>query len=216
MPSLYESAWHIPATPWLANAAFLLILGMSRGPRRGLFALLAIAIALDAWLNGALTPLGRASPSVRTAVSLFFVLAGDFRYFAVSDLVAGDKGRSLARALGLAFVVPVVALPLRLLDAPERVLWLAYEGAFVVFALVLRAVLWPRWLGARSAPPEAVRAVRALTTFQIVQYGLWALADVLLLADLGVGWLLRLVPNTLYYAVFVPFAWWWTAEARPR
>lgn len=217
MQTLYDSAWHIPFSAWLPALAFLVVLARApaRAPRRGLFAALAVLIALDAWLNGALTPLASAPGSVRTAVGLAFVLVGDFRYFYVAERLAGGA-HAFRRAALLTAVVPVLALPLRLLDVPERVLWLAYEGAFVVFAVVLRSRLWPTWLGAREASPEAARAVRALTTFELAQYGLWASADVLLLAHVEAGWLVRLVPNLLYYAAFVPFAWWCASEVRER
>lgn len=211
MLTLYESAWHIPGTPWLVSLAFLALLVRSPGRRRGLFASLALVVALDAWLNGPLTPLGGASGAVKTTVALVFVLAGDFRYFLVAELAAGSGPGSWRRALLFTFVVPVVALPLRLLAVPERVLWLAYEGAFLLLAVFLRHRAWPRRLD--SAPQEATRAVMALTTFQIVQYALWAGADLMLLGGLEAGWLVRVLPNTLYYACFVPFAWWWLGEA---
>ncbi len=211
MGTLYESAWHIPGTPWLVSLAFLALLARSPAPRRGLFASLAALIALDAWLNGPLTPLASASGAVRTGVALVFVLAGDLRYFLVAELGAATGPGAWRRALLLTLVVPVVALPLRLLAVPERVLWLAYEVAFLVLALLLRQVVWPRRL--RAAPGEIARAVTALTTFQVAQYALWASADVMLLAGLEAGWLVRIVPNTMYYAAFVPFAWWWLGEA---
>jgi hypothetical protein len=41
-----------------------------------------------------------------------------------------------------------------------------------------------------------------------VYYALWAAADVLILAGVDAGWLLRCVPNQLYYGFTVPFVWW--------
>jgi hypothetical protein len=211
MASLYESPWHVPGTPWLVSLAFLAVLAASPGRRRGLFASLAILVAVDAWLNGPLTPLAGATAPVRTGVGLAFVLVGDFRYFLVAELAASGGAGAWRRALLFTFVVPLVALPVRLLDVPERVLWLVYETAFLVLALVLRHVVWPRRL--RGGSGDVTAAVRALTTFQVVQYGLWASADVMLLAGLDAGWLVRLVPNILYYGAFVPFAWWWLEGA---
>jgi hypothetical protein len=45
-----------------------------------------------------------------------------------------------------------------------------------------------------------------LTDFELVLYVGWALSDVVILVGHDVGYLFRLVPNVLYYAVFVPFA----------
>jgi hypothetical protein len=47
-----------------------------------------------------------------------------------------------------------------------------------------------------------------VASFEIVQYALWALADVLILSGMSWGFLLRIVPNSLYYAFFLPFVWW--------
>ena len=122
------------------------------------------------------------------------------------------RGRALARALGLTLVVPVLSIPLRIAHVPDRVQWLAYEVALFALTLLLRTVVWSRRAEPVGASPEARRAVRALTSFELLQYGLWATSDVLILAGVEAGWLLRLVPNTLYYAAFVRFAQWCWAE----
>ena len=51
------------------------------------------------------------------------------------------------------------------------------------------------------------RWMNGLSSFVTVQYLLWASADVMILSGLDMGYALRLVANTLYYAAFVPFAW---------
>jgi hypothetical protein len=41
-----------------------------------------------------------------------------------------------------------------------------------------------------------------------VYYALWALADVLILVGrLDAGWGLRVIPNQLYYALYLPFVY---------
>jgi len=39
-------------------------------------------------------------------------------------------------------------------------------------------------------------------------YALWAAADLLIVAGFDAGWAVRLVPNQLYYAWYVPFVYW--------
>ena len=57
--------------------------------------------------------------------------------------------------------------------------------------------------------PGVGLGLRRVLGYVAVYYALWASADVLILyGGLDVGWLLRVVPNQLYYAFFVPFAWW--------
>jgi hypothetical protein len=49
--------------------------------------------------------------------------------------------------------------------------------------------------------------VAALFGYAAAYYVLWLAADVLtVVAGLDVGWALRMVPNQLYYAFWVPFA----------
>lgn len=62
--------------------------------------------------------------------------------------------------------------------------------------------------GRPEAPPAALQAyLRAVTAYVAAYYGLWALADVLILTGVEGAWGLRALPNQLYYAFFVPFVW---------
>ncbi len=136
-------------------------------------------------MNGALTPLH--APAVKTAFALLFVLLGDFRFFYLLE-------KQLPRAVMLTFVVPVLVVPCRLLEVEERYLWLSYEVGFFLLAGVLSVL--------RKKPEQ-----QALIRFELVQYGLWIFADLVLLRGHDVGWAIRIVPNFLYYTLFLPFAW---------
>ena len=66
------------------------------------------------------------------------------------------------------------------------------------------------------------RYLRGLTTYAAVYYALWAGADVLIQwVGLDAGWALRVLPNQLYYAFWVPFAYFsffsrrWLSEPAP-
>ena len=55
---------------------------------------------------------------------------------------------------------------------------------------------------------EAGVTTLSVATYAAVYYALWATADVLIqVLDLDVGWALRVIPNQLYYAFYVPFAY---------
>lgn len=143
------------------------------------FVAFGFLIALDAWLNGGLTPLHE--PHLKTAVAVLFVMLGDFRFFYLVD-------RKLRQAIGRTLIVPVIALPFAL-KLPESYVWMIYElGVLVVAAFFLRRK-------------------RALAAFEMAQYGLWLLADLVILLGHDVGWGIRVIPNFLYYVVFLPFAW---------
>jgi mono/diheme cytochrome c family protein len=192
------------------------ILNWRRGPR-ALFALFGVVCALDAWLTGAWTPLAQDGVAM-TVASVTFVIAGDLRYFvfierALRDdhgavVVSGTRWGAWGAALLWSLVVPAVMQLARAAGVARlepRWTFLVYELAFFALAVVLRAVILPRRLAAKD---DATRAlVLRLTTFEIVQYGLWAAADVVLIfTKADVGHLLRMAPNLMYYAFFLPFA----------
>lgn len=161
-------------------------------------------------------------PALAGVSMLPFVLLGDFRVFLLLEAVA-DPGRPLARHLLAAaawtLFVPAVTAAVSLgwiaargpLPGPvadvlagatsSQALWLVYETAFVALATVLRQVVVPR------RRPRASRYLRAVLAYVLAYYGLWALADVAILAGFDQGWLLRMLPNQLYYGLFVPFAY---------
>ena len=149
-----------------------------------------------------------ASEGVQTAVSLFFVLAGDFRIYSLVFVLALGVG-SLHRGLGLAAaataVVPVLAwcinqlLALTLDEVPGQVLWLVHESLFVIACAALARL----WLPRQRAGPDG-RFAGLVLGYAAGYYALWAAADILILAELDAGWLLRCVPNQLYYALTVP------------
>jgi hypothetical protein len=170
----------------------------------------ALEALLDPLANG---PLARAlslSPAARTAVMLAFVLLGDFRVFALVFLLARERRRALLRAALCTIVVPALAggfhfgLARRLLPgAPEQALWLVYELLFTGVALGLRGRVVPFLT---RAEPEGHRCfLRGALLYVAAYYGLWAASDLLILSGVDAGWALRLLPNQLYYAFWVPF-----------
>jgi len=222
-------------SPWLLLVlpALFLLYRAATGRRRGgalpaaapfvdAYALLfAVQTMLDPIATGPLLrALGLADGSGGTAVMLLFVLLGDLRvYLLVFALLAIAAGRRWTSALPTAaawtLAAPLIAYPLNAalqaaslraaapsLDANS--IWLVYELVFVALALGMRARLVP----ART-PADAPRLhayLRAVLAYVAVYYGLWASADVLIqFAGLDLGWLLRVVPNQLYYSAWVPF-----------
>lgn len=160
-------------------------------------------------------PLARMLPEAfGTGLLLLFVLLGDFRVFLFLFGLrdgAAPLGPALRRAAAWTLAVPAFAGPLhRVLAAaapeiPGQSLWLLYEAAFVALALGLRhALVSDRRLDGRPLVRACLRRVLA---YVALYYALWAISDALILgAGLDAGWALRVVPNQLYYAFFVPFA----------
>jgi hypothetical protein len=197
--AFYASAWQHPIALWLAtltNAA----LGLARRDldpslRRYVLALTALSLA-DAWLTAThVYGIGSLPASLASAVPLFFVLAGDFRYLLLWEAATPDGAirvgaRGVLRALALTAIVPILA---QLVTAGQdaRVLFFVYEVAFCALTLALL-----RW---HPRAPD-LPWVRAVSRFVLIYYGLWALSDAIILATgSDLGFALRVIPNLLYY-----------------
>jgi hypothetical protein len=209
--SVYESPLYDPLSFWIASAALVLLIARRLSFLYAYLVVFAFEIVADATLTGAWSPVPTGS-AWATAISVAFVVLGDARYFIVLARArwAAPSARAWLAAFGLATVVPIASYLARLAYpacfANPRVTFLLYELIFVAFAGALRAWL-PRQV------PEATRrwALRA-TEFELAQYALWALADVLILLGYDAGFAVRLVPNTMYYVLYLPFVAW----ASPR
>ncbi len=149
-----------------------------------------------------------------TLVMFFFVLLGDFRVLLLAAVVGrAERGLSgnLVPALLATAIVPVFAGLLfgacRLLwtDVHGQLLWMIYEFGFFALCLHLSRVEVPR----RCADsPARASYLRALFGYSAAYYLLWLFADLLIVVgELDVGWAVRIVPNQLYYAFWVPFAY---------
>jgi len=162
-----------------------------------------------------LKALGWGDNSAGTVVSFLFVYLGDFRVLALIFGVALASG-GLPRALGTAarwsLIVPVVAggsyaaLSAAFPEMSGQVLWLIYELGFLTLAIYLSR----RWIEVNSADLTApsVAFLRDAAGFAAVYYALWACADLLITyGGLDAGWAIRIVPNQLYYAVWIPFVY---------
>lgn len=159
----------------------------------------AVGIAADAWLNNAWTPV-KSGSSLATAIMVFFVIFGDFRYFVVLEESLHNTHKIL-RAVGWAFIVPVVTQIVRWsiprIENDERSTFLLYEILFFALAIFVRHVRAPR-------AKDATLATRA-STFELVQYGTWIASDVgLVLTNADAFYLPRLAANLMYYVAFVP------------
>ena len=211
--ALYDGPWNQPLAGWTLTA--LTVVWLARQERswlRTVLLVFALQLCIDNGLTGAWNPLPPTSP-LGQPLAILFVILGDWRYFLMTERALATDGptwRPWALSLGLALLVPVaqaVALQVAPAQFPTlRHTFLAYEALFAGLAVVLRLVVWPRRLA--GATPDVRAWVLRLTDFEIAQYVLWASADVVILSGSDFGYALRLVPNTLYYGVFLAFAAW--------
>jgi hypothetical protein len=202
--AFYASTWQHPWLLWCAAglACWYAFRLHDRGSDvRRCTAALTLLSATDAWLTTS-PPygIGPLPGAVSSLVPLSFVLAGDFRFLVLLTSATDSGGirphtRSVAAAAALTLIVPITS-QLIVSAVPgwgdnPRILYLIYELLFLALALALR-----------SLHPIALklRWVRSVCGFVSLYYGLWALADLLILGTgTDLGFALRLVPNVLYY-----------------
>ena len=202
----YYAAWQQPWALLVAPFAFLVWRALAAPPRPGAAPeakefvvawswLFAVETLLDPVATG---PIAKAigTPAAGTVLGLAFVLLGDFRIWWLVLRIVRPTGAAL-RALAPTLAIPVVAwlAAQALAPLPDQALWLIHESLFVAVAFVASRRL-------------AGRFERAVLAYAGVYYALWAAADVLILAGVDAGWLLRCIPNQLYYGLTVPFVWW--------
>lgn len=205
--TLSDSAIHHPGLAFGFGVVLLGWLAL-RAPRSSLRLVLGLLLAetmLDAYFTGALSPLPKTGALAQN-VGIAFVILGDFRYFVLLERFRRPDATwtsSVLRALAWSLVVPVLqalaihAFPDTFVEV--RRIYLVYEALFCALAAGLLVTRFP----SRAAHPVLGWYLTRLTVFVLVQYGLWVLCDVLILG--GHSWALglRLVPNALYYGLFL-------------
>jgi len=176
----------------------------------------AIETMLDPIATGPLLKLDAVRGTfVATVVPFVFVLLGDLRVLLLALGVARPEAglRShLQQALALSLIVPIVAGSSYALaswiwpDIHGQALWMIYEFGFFMLCVVLGR----RWTS-EHAPTDPGKAafLGSLFGYSAAYYALWLTADiVIVIGGLDLGWALRMVPNQLYYAFWVPFIYW--------
>lgn len=176
---------------------------------------------LDPLLTGPLISVFSVPEWAAKAIAIGFVILGDFRWFFFFELFANQEldratisRQALARAIGFSFLVPVSqAIVLRIWPTVfenPRVVFLAYELLFVGLLLAFLKLYLPKF-------PAQKRAFnRGLLLYALSYYGLWVMADIIILMGKDAGYLLRVLPNQLYYSFFLPFVWWNAAKMNSR
>lgn len=212
--TLYASPWLHPGIAFLAAAAFALVRARTQSFVAAWTTIFLLEIVADAMVTGGFAPIPKGSLLERN-LGITFVILGDFRYFLLVEAFLFSRAaphglgppKAWATATVLAFVVPVASL-LHQRWAPGwftdgRHVFLGYELMMVAFLVGLRLTVLRRRLA--LLPGELAAWLNMVTLFVIVQYALWATADLVILAGHDWGFLLRTVPNGLYYGAFVPF-----------
>jgi hypothetical protein len=196
----WQGPWGLLVAPlaFLVWRAFAASPGVGAAPEARRFVigwsfLFAVLTMLDPIANG---PVAKAFPAAATPLAVGFVWLGDFRIWSLVARLARPGG-ALPRALLPTLAVPIAAWLVTLVapPLPGQALWLLHEALFLIVAFAVSRRL--------SGGFE-----RSVLAYAGVYYALWVACDVLILFGVDAGWLIRCVPNQLYYGLTVPFVWW--------
>jgi hypothetical protein len=223
----YQSDLQSVYAAWVAPTLFLLYWLLSRPARRpgvepraaafmNVYApLFAIETLVDPVATGPLLRWLAFDDRTATDFTVPFVLFGDFRvYLLIFYVLAPDYGirGALWRAARWTLLVPIVAFGVTSWLAAERgplpsqAIWIVYEIAFFAVMVFFELRLVPNAVGFRRF--EVRQYLGALVRYVALYYALWAIADLLIvLRGWDFGWALRVIPNQLYYGLWIPFAY---------
>lgn len=206
MKAIYDSAWHHPFVAWVVGLGLLVAVARRLPFLYAYTVLFTTVILADALATGGWSPIPLGTPAY-TFWSVVFIILGDFRYFFLVERVTHPDeplGRVLARSGLVSLIVPLVTgVMTRTIPAMQndRVLYLVYEPALGLIVLGLDRLRYARG----DAPEPIKRYVRGVSLLFATLYFGWAACDALILAGVELGHVLRIVPNVLYYAAFLPF-----------
>jgi hypothetical protein len=204
MKAVYDSALHHPLVAYLAGLWLLFALARRLPFLHGYTIIFLVIILADATVTGAWSPVAPDSTAY-TALSVLFIVLGDLRYFLLAERVTRPHeplARTLLFSVPMSLLMPVsTGIMTRTIPAlaDTRVLYIVYEGAMALLVLALDRLRFR----ARAVPAEVKRWVHEVSLLFAGLYLGWALSDVLILAGVELGHLLRIVPNVLYYAAFL-------------
>jgi hypothetical protein len=209
MTALYDSGWHHPFAAYVAGLLLLLALARRLSFLHGYLAVFLVTILADATVTGAWSPVALGTPQY-TVFSVLFIILGDLRYFLLAERVTRPRDtllETLRFSVPMSLLMPVTTgimsrtLPFM---ADSRVLYAVYELAMVVIVLGLDRYRF----GNRVVDTSLRRWVHEVSLLFAALYFGWGACDLLILAGVEFGHVLRIIPNVLYYAAFLPFVLW--------
>lgn len=207
---LYKSPWHHPAVALIVASVMFVVL-LRKLPFFWAFVIGALTLTCtDAVVTGGWSQLGGEQHWLYTPLTFIFVLTGDWRAYLLSQRYSSSSQKGWApwiSSLSWAMVPTLLSGVLSKVLFPEafanpRILYAVYELIFIATMAIYTLQVLPARL--RHCPDDVAKWIKIVLGFQITHYILWVSADFIILAGFDFGHGLRIIPNVMYYAGFVP------------
>jgi hypothetical protein len=199
----------------VANALLLLYAIFTKPRLRPYLVIFSTTTLVDILVASKIIPIG--NDDAQIAFEYIFVLIGDLRFIILlAFLLYGQKKLPDLASFSLdgSVLKPAVifvmfdSLLIRAIEfakpgifAEPRYKFLTYELIFFALTFLWIFAVMPQ---KDIAEPERKFLKRAAIPVFIF-YGLWPLADILILKGIDFGYALRVIPNITYYCLFLPW-----------
>lgn len=202
--------------PAIAANTVLFLFALFAKPRLRIYLLIFSATTLvDILVASKIIPIG--NPDVQIAIEYIFVLIGDLRFILLLAFIVYAQKKlpdiEAFRAGGAVWKPALIfmmfdSLLIRAIEfakpgifAEPRSKFLAYEIIFFILTFLWIFVVMPQ----KDIAETERRFLRRAAIPVFIFYGLWPIADILILKGIDFGYALRTVPNFTYYCGFL---WW--------
>lgn len=204
------------------NAALFLFALVKKPALRAYLLIFSATTLLDILVAGKLIPIAR--PEVQTSIEYIFVVIGDLRFIILlAFLIYAQKkmpdvenfkpGGSVIKP-ALIFMM-FASLLVQAIDYAKPGLFSEPRRRFLAYELISLALSF-LWIYAvmpqKNVAEREAAFLRRVAIPVFAYYGLWALADTLILNGFDAGYAIRIAPNLVYYCGFL---WWVHFASRP-
>lgn len=212
-----QNFWFKAFPAIVANALLILAVLVYRPKLTKYLLIFAVTTLVDILVASHIIPISNSG--VQTSLEYLFVLIGDLRFIILlafllyaqkrmGDLHAFKADGSVFKPALVFTLAPTLMVAAIEYARPGllfigRHKFLAYELIFFTLTFLWIFVVLPQ----KNLPEVERRFLRRVSIPVFLFYGLWPAADLLILNSLEIGYVLRVVPNFLYYCAFLPWAW---------
>lgn len=198
-----------------ANAALFFFALVKKPALRTYLLIFSATTLVDILVAGKIIPI--ANPEVQTSVEYIFVVIGDLRFiillafliYAQKKMADLENFRPDGAVIKPALIFMMFAsLLVQAIDYAKPGFFSEPRRRFLTYELISLTLsfLWVYAVMPQKAVAEReAKFLRKAALPVFVYYGLWSLADTLILNGIEAGYAIRIVPNLVYYCGFL---WW--------